>query len=224
MHAGGRGGVHVARRVVDEHRPRRVDRIAFAQQREDRRIRLDQALLARHQHAFEPLQERIALACDREGLVRPVGQCVQPHALPAQFVQHCHRGVQRAAQHLRPARVVGGDHRRMRRMQRAQFGHRLLPWPPGILTLVPLRAAHLAQEGFHRCLVVEQTAVQITRVPVDEDAAKIEYHGVQVGCGRRGGCGGHDKLQEREGDAAADQACAGGGALGAAVMVAVPSG
>ena len=50
----------------------------------------------------------------------------------------------------------------------------LCPWPAGVLGLVPLVGRDGRQEVLHRGFVVEQRPVEVARVPVDEDAAKVE--------------------------------------------------
>ena len=49
-----------------------------------------------------------------------------------------------------------------------------------VLFLVPGRGAHLGEEVLHRSHVAcEQLAVQVARVPVNEDPAQVEQHGLR---------------------------------------------
>ena len=52
---------------------------------------------------------------------------------------------------------------------------------------MPLDRAHVGQEALHLRLVVEQLAVQVARVPVEQDAAEVEHDrtGSSVGLGCR---------------------------------------
>ena len=60
-------------------------------------------------------------------------------------------------------------------MERQQFPRRLGEAAPGVLALVPFRRADRSEEVLHRRLVaVEQLAIEVSRVPVDQDAAEIE--------------------------------------------------
>ncbi len=47
--------------------------------------------------------------------------------------------------------------------------------PPGVLALVPFGGADRGEEMLHRRLVaVEELAIQVSRVPVEQHAAQIE--------------------------------------------------
>lgn len=47
--------------------------------------------------------------------------------------------------------------------------------PPTIVLEVPLRADDVADEALHLGLVGNQPAVQMTRIPVDQDPAQVEH-------------------------------------------------
>ena len=48
--------------------------------------------------------------------------------------------------------------------------------PAPVLLGVPLRGADGGQELLHRGLVGQQLAVEVARVPVDQDPAQVEHH------------------------------------------------
>ena len=48
------------------------------------------------------------------------------------------------------------------------------------MALVPLQRAHLFEEAIHRLFVVEQLAVEVAGVPVEQDAADVEDHRLDV--------------------------------------------
>ena len=54
-------------------------------------------------------------------------------------------------------------------------GHRLVPVPTAILLEVPFAGADCREEPFHPSLVVEELAVEIARIPAQQDIADIEY-------------------------------------------------
>ena len=70
---------------------------------------------------------------------------------------------------------VGGGERRDRVLVRG----------PEIVLGVPLRGAHLGQETFHGRFVGDHGAIEVARVPVDEDAADVEDHGPDRGARHR---------------------------------------
>jgi hypothetical protein len=45
-----------------------------------------------------------------------------------------------------------------------------------VMPLVPLHRAHLFKEAVHRFFVLEQLAVEMARVPVEQDTADVEDH------------------------------------------------
>jgi hypothetical protein len=60
-----------------------------------------------------------------------------------------------------------------------ELGDRVRPVPPRIELGVPGRADDVAQECLHPDLVIlEETAIQVARVPVDEHATEVEDDGV----------------------------------------------
>ena len=72
------------------------------------------------------------------------------------------------------------------------------PRTAGVLLGIPVLGADGGQEVLHgRVVPVEQAAVEVARIPVDEHAAQVEDDG---GGGRqRGGLGGDGRLCRRDG-------------------------
>ena len=59
--------------------------------------------------------------------------------------------------------------------QAGAFGKR----PAGVLATVPFVRADGGEKMLHRCLVAgEQLAVEVTGIPVDQDAAEIEHNDI----------------------------------------------
>src|SRR5262245_13261537 len=63
-------------------------------------------------------------------------------------------------------------------MEGAQLGDHLRVRPAPVATIVLGGAPHVGEEALHRRLVREQLAVQVARVPVDEDAAEVVDDGI----------------------------------------------
>jgi hypothetical protein len=53
----------------------------------------------------------------------------------------------------------------------------LNPRSPSILVRVPLCCGHLGEGRLHLVSVIEELPVEVTRVPIDENAAQVEDHG-----------------------------------------------
>jgi hypothetical protein len=89
--------------------------------------------------------------------------------------QERHGAIDFARDHLAPAREVRFDHRALVGMARRRLldGHREAA--PAILLLVPGGMADLGEKPLHGGLVVEQLAVQVTRIPVDQHATQIVH-------------------------------------------------
>jgi len=80
----------------------------------------------------------------------------------------------RAAEGLRPARAICLDQRALVGEARGQHLDGFGPRPAGILGRVPVLRRDLGKEALHGCRILEQRAVQVARIPVDEDTAEIE--------------------------------------------------
>ena len=66
----------------------------------------------------------------------------------------------------------------MFRVSRRQLGARRLDVMPEVVGDVPLQRADLGEEALHVGFVVEELAVQMPWVPVDQDPAEVEDDGV----------------------------------------------
>jgi hypothetical protein len=72
-------------------------------------------------------------------------------------------------------------------MQLGEMLDGLCPRTAGVLGVVPFLGCDGRQELLHGGLVVEQRSVEVARVPVDEDAAKVEDNGADPRLHRPGG-------------------------------------
>src|SRR5262249_49366286 len=136
--------------------------------------------LARDHDVVEPGEKIEACAGDAEFLRRPVGERVEPPATSLEIGQHGDRIGDRPGQHLLPAMMVGRDQLAMLRVAGDEQRHRLVPAAAGILLLVPFLRAHRGEEILHCASIGEELAVEVARVPVDEDAAEIEDDGLDA--------------------------------------------
>jgi hypothetical protein len=92
-----------------------------------------------------------------------------------QLLDDSHRTYDLLSEHLLPPRVECLDEFALTRMLRGQFADRIPERSPGVHTGDPGGRADVTQKRLHLLVVVEEGPVQIPRVPVDEDAAEVEY-------------------------------------------------
>jgi hypothetical protein len=177
----------IGRIVVDEHGVPRLDRVAREQDLVDAAVGLHHPLRARDDDAIEPREEREAAALAGERLGRPIGERVERHPAATQFLRDRQRVVERAGNHLVEAVTPRLDQVPLVRMTRHQRGDRLVEGTAGVLPRIPFAGAHLGQEALHRGLVAgKQLAVEVPRIPVEQDAAQVEHHDAgRRGAGRR---------------------------------------
>ena len=123
----------------------------------------------------KPVEEGEAPAGEREGLGRPVGQRVQLVAGVLELGEERHGAIDLARDHLAPAREVRLDHRALVGMARRRLLDRRGEAAPAILLLVPGGMADLGEKPLHGGLVVEQLAVEVARIPVDQHATQIVH-------------------------------------------------
>ena len=62
---------------------------------------------------------------------------------------------------------------------------RLVPVAAPVLLQIPVRRADIAEEPLHLLLVVEDAAVEMARVPAQQDIADIEHDGGRLTHNRR---------------------------------------
>src|SRR5262245_29116572 len=65
-------------------------------------------------------------------------------------------------------------------MRSSQNLDRLGPGSPRVLVPIPLCRRHLGKERLHLSGVIEEPAVQVARIPVDQNASEIEDDGIQA--------------------------------------------
>src|SRR5215469_7592956 len=165
--------------IVDKDGAVRLDREALDEQSKNARIGFDHPLFARNENASEPAQEFKARPRQRVGLGRPVGESVERRAETPQLGQNLDRAGEGTGDHLVEAAVIGVDQLGLLGMLGLQQSSALTEGAAGILAAVPLMRANRGQKILHpRVVAGEQLAVEVSRVPVDQNAAEVEYHGV----------------------------------------------
>ena len=102
---------------------------------------------------------------------------VDRNRAPAQIGKYVDRSRDLPGQHLGPSPVERLDEFSSLRMLSDQEVDALAPRSPRVLACVPFRRGHLGKKRIHLVRVIEQVAVEVTRVPIDEDAAQVEDHG-----------------------------------------------
>src|SRR4029077_11101860 len=126
--------------------------------------------------AVEPTEKGKAPLLRRKGLSRPVAEGVKRCPAALEFSQNRNAMRQRTGNHLVKARAPGANQRLLVGVARDKLGFGLGEKPSSVLALIPVRGAYRCKEVLHRRLIaVEQLAVQVARVPIDEDATKIEH-------------------------------------------------
>src|SRR5271155_2697521 len=177
MDAEGTRGGGVRLDIVDIDGALRLDRKPLDQQREDARVRLDHLDVARDQNSPEPAEKRKALQRRRIGFGRPVGEPVERDAAIAELGQDLDRAGDRASDHLVEAVAIGVDQLGLVGMLGLQQSGAFGKAAAGVLAAVPFMCAHRRKKMLHPRLVAgKQLAVEVPRVPVDQNPAEVEYH------------------------------------------------
>src|SRR5579859_1892946 len=86
----------------------------------------------------------------------------------------------RSAQHLLPAAIVGADRLFVFGIFCHQQVRSLLQAPSGILLLVPVRGTDRRKKPSPLLFVGDDLVIEIFRVPVDEHAAQVEDKGIYL--------------------------------------------
>ena len=182
-------GGGIRRVVIDEHRVRRRDRVAFEQDAKDPWIRLDYALLARHDDAIERRQEEKPLALRRKRLGRKIRKRVNGDAGARKLEQYFDGAVDCGGNHLVEPRPKRLDQMRLVGMRRDEFADGFGELSAPILPLVPFLRANGREEIFHRLLVAgKQLAVEEARIPLQQHAAQVEYDDAAGASNGKGRC------------------------------------
>src|SRR5205085_9422955 len=125
--------------------------------------------------AVEPRQEREALALRRKSLRGPVGDRIERHTALFELGEHFHRAFDRTGDELAEALAESFDQLDLVGMLRKQRARALGERPAGVLALVPFGGADGGEEILHRSLIaVEELAIQVARIPVEQYAAQVE--------------------------------------------------
>ncbi len=169
------GRVDVVAVVVNQQCCRRRQFEAVEQQSEDGRIWFRHAFLTGDDGAIEPTEKRKTGESEWIGLRLHVGEGIARQ--PGRF--HGSEDVERsfvdASHHLLAALRPGPDQLGQFGMLSDQFGTRRLGRYAPIVGVVPGGRADLGEEPLHLRLVVEQAAVEVPGVPVQQDAAQVEH-------------------------------------------------
>src|SRR5690606_15678417 len=173
--ADGSGRFNVRRRIVDKDRLLRHDVEALNEMVEYGRIRLDHPNLSGDHDSIKPVQKLKFLPRHRKSFGGPIREAVQPDRRLPQAPEDLHRAVDGAGDHLLPAIIVGADHLLvfgvLGNQQFAGLTHRTT----GILLRIPFGCADVCKEPLNLWLIPKQFPVEISRVPIYEYAAEIEY-------------------------------------------------
>jgi len=185
LEAQGLGNGDVGGGVIDKQTFRGRAADALEQHLEDARVGLDQLDLAGDDHALEPVEECVGWADEVELLGRPVAEAEEGETGLAQAVQDLHAAGDGAAYGFREALIISVDQVAVVRVAGAQPGDGLGEGDRvGILLVIPFGEADFKQEALDGGFIAgEELAVEVARVPVQQDAAKIKDDG---GCIHRG--------------------------------------
>ena len=136
---------------------------------------LQHPLAARHRDIAEQPEEGEAALGDRECLGREIRDRIERHTGRREPFQQRDEARNGAGEHFLVTRREGVDQRVMARILELELGRRLCEWPPSIVLEVPRHRGDFAQKSLHPGgIAVEQLAIEMARVPIDQHAAQIK--------------------------------------------------
>lgn len=139
------------------------------------RIRFGQTKLPGNHNPFEGIKERKFLPDDLELFGGGIGQSIQRKSGVSQLADETETSFDRTAQGFFPAVVKGPDQRCVLGEPRALVRHGLRKRTPAIQSFVPIPEIYFVEKIFHRARVVRnQRAIQITGVPIHQNAADVK--------------------------------------------------